>query len=367
MPFSTSRNPNAIDAIGSIAKIFVPDPATEDAYKSMQIKNETEFLKQKQIAEQTVSEMSRRKSLEASAAASNADAMKKQQNIAALKDLSAIFKQDYRTFDTPGGMSKPGDAPVGTPGAGMTLDKIAPDLLSNVFAAGVDAKDLSALALLPGASDQDLSRIMLSSGKPLGKDDYVSLEDRGANRRFELGANERLSNEQGDVMLPLDPNYVDTLTALANQRNAAAVKEKQGGKTPRLPEADLTNLMASALNARGANISKDSDYQFPDQFLAGQPEIYDDMTRIVGEAWKQSGGNTAEVLSILGEYLGKNDFSNFNEDPWFGSPRTNKIERPDANAILNNYLQSRQNVGNVVPPTPGKNGWGNVTRVDSGK
>lgn len=339
MPYQTSRGSGYTDAANSIAKLFVGDPVADAAARNQQIKNETEYARQKYLQEQAISEATRRKQMEAAAAANAALASERQQGIDARAGLGELMTQDHRSFDTPGGMSVPGDAPAGTPGAGFSLDAQGPEMLGHIYTGGLDPSQLSAAAIMPGVSDNDIGRLMVGAGNFIGKDDYVSLDDRNRNRTFEVGANSRLLDGSGSEMAGVTPNQDAATAALANQRQATADYQARrpatgaGGKVPRLAEEDLTAIMTSALGARGADLGK----LYPDEYLSGQPGLYDDMIQIISAAWQQSGGNSAAVLAALNNYLGDTSFEEFRSDGW-GGPSYNPVQRPDVSAVLQQLL-----------------------------
>ena len=378
MPYSTTNNQGMSQAANTLARIFVGDPEADAKFRDQQIKNETEFARQKMIGEQTLSEGVRRKQMEAAAAASYAAAAankgladeRGRKNTAAT-NLGDIFTQDHRDFSQQGGMSVPGDAPAGTPGAGFDLNNpaIAGAMVKNVMQGEIDPKVLSAAALMPGQSDDTLARIMVGSGDALGKDDYVSLQDRNNNRRFEVGGNERLVDGGGTVQLGLDPTQAAANTGLANQRNATAglqdAKAKQGGggKVPKLDAKEMNRFLRDAILSRGGNY--DTSTMMPAQYLSGQPELYADMSRLIDEAYKSSGGRASAVQDALSQYLQGADFTNFYQPGGMVSgPKYNPIARPDIEAILQQIagqgidpsifteggegdLQNLQNVGNA--------------------
>jgi len=388
MPYSTSNNPGMAQAANSIAKIFVGDPEADAAYKNNQIKNETEYARQRMLQEQMLSEGVRRKQMEAAAAASYA-AAKANQGLAdergrkntAATDLGSIFTQDHRDFSTPGGMSKPGDAPAGTPGAGFDLNNpaIASRVVQNMLTGEMDPKVLSAMALMPGQDDNTLARIMTGSGQTIGKDDYVSLGDRNTNRNYELGANERLVGGGGNVMQGVDPSYADSQSALAKQRNATAKRQETmaaggGGKIPRLDQAQMNSMVLNAILAQGAQIPKndEGDYSMgAAAYLSGQPEIYADMSRLIDEAYRLSGGRASAVQDALSQYLSGADFSNFRqrkgEGMFNGAPRDvfNPIQRPDLESIMSAIQQMYGQGAGISPEIFTEGGDGDLQNLQN--
>ena len=335
MPYQTSKGSGYTQAANSIAKIFVGDPEADALARNQAIKNDTEYARQRYLQEQATSEGVRRTQMQAAAAANQALADERMNKINEQKALGELFTQDHRNFDQAGGMSVPGDAPAGTPGAGFDLDAQGPQMLQHLFTGGLDQKSLSAAAIMPGLDDNDIGRLMVGSGNFIGKDGYVSIDDRNQNRTFEVGANSRLLDGAGSELAGVTPNQDAATAALANQRNATADYQDRrpataGGKVPRLAEKDLTSILASSLGSRGADLGT----MYPDEYLAGQPGLYDDMIQIVSQAWAQSGGNSAAVMQALNSYLGETSFENFRTNPMIGGPQYNPVERPDVNAIL---------------------------------
>ncbi len=349
MPYSTSNNPGMAQAANAIARIFVGDPAADAEYSNQAIKNETEMQRQRLLAEQVVTEGVQRKQIEAAAAANNALAAGRTRENSAYNDLGNLFTQDLRDFNAPGGMSVPGDAPAGTPGAGFDLNNpaIAAQVLAPVMRGGIDPKVLSSMALMPGQSDDVLGRIMTGSGQMIGKDDYVSVGDRNTNRRFEVGGNERLVDGTGSVQLGLDPTQAAANTGLANQRNATAGRQnalaKQGGaggKVPRLDQTQMNSMLRAALQAQGANIPVNGDVATPiAQYLSPQPDLYSDMSRVIDEAYRLSGGRASAVQDALSQYLSGMDFSTFGQTGGMFRDAPAPIQRPDLNMILQQIQQ----------------------------
>lgn len=320
MAFVTSQNPGMTQAANAITKIFVGDPTADAKYRDQQIKNETEYLRQKQLTEQTVSEAVKRKQMEAAANASNAAAgastglanERNRKNTAAT-DLGALFTADHTNYQAPGGMSVPGDAPAGTPGKGFDMNDpaTAAKVVSLAVKGGMDPKTLAPIAMMPGQSDDTLARIMVGTGNTLGKDEYVSTNDRNKNRRFDVGGNSRLADSEGDVKLGLDPTQELANTALANERNAKATTGGKGNKIPKLDQKEMNRYMRSALMTRGGNMMNGETAIDPGQFLQPQPELYADMSRLIDEAYSHSGGRASAVQDALAQYLDGTDFSNF--------------------------------------------------------
>lgn len=375
MPYRTSQGGYA-DAANSIAKLFVGDPVADAEARNQQIKNETEYRRQRLLSEQAISEETRRQQMAAAAAANQALAAERQQGVDARNDLGQLFTQDFRTFDEPGGMSVPGDAPAGTPGAGFSIDAQGPQILQHIMTGDIDPKQLSAVALMPGVDDADLGRLMVGAGNFIGKDDYVSIDDRNTNRNYELGGNERLVGGDGAVKLGLDPTQETANTALANQRNAAAENYRAraaggGGKVPKLDQREMNRFMREALMARGAPMVVDDTYVSPADYLQGQPDIYSNLARLIDQSYATSGGRASAVQDAIGLYLQGADFTNFRTPAghgiFDGPPRFEyaPIEGlPDIQSIIDQLqpgyiepeifteggtedLQSRQNVGNA--------------------
>jgi len=378
MPYSTSNNQGMSQAANAIAKIFIGDPEADAKFRDQQIKNETEFARQKMIAEQTLSESVRREQMKAAAAASMAAASANQglanergRKNKAAEDLGSIFTEDHRNFGQTGGMSMPGDAPAGTPGAGFDLNNpaIASRIVGNVMQGEIDPKVLSAAALMPGQDDATLGRIMTGSGDAIGKDDYVSVGDRNANRNYELGATERLVGGDGQVRTGVDPSYSSSQNALSNQRNATAGRQNAlaaaggGGKIPKLDAKEMNRFLRDAIMSRGGTY--DQNTMMPAQYLSGQPELYADMSQIIDEAYRASGGRASAVQDALARYLSETDFTNFYEPGGWGGPKYNPVTRPDMQAVLQ-MIQGQQGIAPEIFTEGGDADLPNLQNVGNG-
>lgn len=364
MPYySTSQNaqnPGMAGAANALAKIFVGDPAADAEYKNQQIKNETEYLRQKQLQEQTISEAVRRKTMEAQAAASyasagaaNALAGGRNRENKAHVDMGALFTQDHRNFNASGGMSQPGDAPAGTPGAGFNMadPATAAKVVSLAVTGGMDPKTLAPIAMMPGQSDETLGRIMTGTGNTLGKDEYVGTGDRNTNRRFDVGAGSRLVGSDGNVITGVDPSYAAAQTALAGQRNASAAR---GGKIPKLDQKEMNRFIRESLLSHGANF--DVSTVQPSQYLSPQPEVYGDLSQLIDASYSNSGGRASAVQDALAQYFNGQDFSKFGtavDNPGlFTGDTIQTIQRPDVQAIIASlFPQTDQAAAPAIDPT----------------
>lgn len=388
MPYYTTGNQGLSQIGDTLAKIFVGDPAADAALRDQQIKNETEFLRQKQLQEQTLTEAVRRKQIEAAAAANQGLANQRTRENSAHESLGKFFTQDHRNFDTQGGMSMPGDAPAGTPGAGIDLNDptIAGQIVGNVMRGGIDPKILSSIALMPGQSDDVLGRIMTGSGQKIGKDDYVSVNDRNTNRNYELGAGERLIGGDGTQRAGVDASYSGAQKALENQRNATAGFQNRrssasaGSKVPRLDQTQMNSMIQNALLAQGAELpAVEGRRPNPAEFLSAQPELYQDMSTVIDNAYRLSGGRASAVQDALSQYLNGMDFTNFGKTApngvftgWFdgkdgGTPLAQPLARPDVNAVIQKIMQQ---YGQGIDPTifteGGDAGLPNLQNVGNG-
>lgn len=335
MPYQTSPGNGYTQAANTIAKIFVGDPVADAEYRNQQIKNETEFARQKYLQEQAVSEGVRRTQMQAAAAANQALADQRQQEVGARTNLGNIFTNlDDGRYDAPSVQSvrdsvvsdpnffpspefaAPIDAAMAaaTPNYEKSVQGQLPNILANIMTGGIDPKVLSGVAALPGVSDDTIGRLMVGAGNFIGKDDYVSIDDRNKNRNYELGGNERLVDGAGNVTVGLDPTQSAANTALANQRNAAAGAYNTkaaggGGKVPKLDQRELNRFIREAILSRGAEF--DISNELPSQYLSGQPDLYANMSRLIDEAYRSSGGRASAVQDALGQYLNGVSFSNF--------------------------------------------------------
>lgn len=384
MPFQTNPNSGVSGLTNAITKIFVGDPKADAEFRNQQIKNETEYQRQRHIQEQTVSEGVRREQMKAAAAAayasannSNAAARGNKAKAAgterenkAYTDLGALMTQDFRDFSQPGGMSHPGDLPAGTPGAGFDMKdpRIASQVVGLSLTGNIKPENLSVLGMMPGQTDDTLGHILTGAGKPLGKDDYVSVGDRNANRMFEVGAGERLVGGDGTVKTGVDPAYVE--------KGSGGGGSHGGSKVPRLDPNMMNMMMRDAIRARGGNIpmSPDGKTVSPvSQYLAAQPEIYADLSKLIGEGWSTSGGNSAVVQNLLAQYLANSDFKDFGtemDNPGlFTGGTIKKIQRPDIDSILKtlqgaNLIDPTIMTGGAQPPLPNRQNVGSVNIKD---
>lgn len=294
--FSTTGNDTA-NVANSLAKIFVGDPKADAAYRNQQIKNDTEFLRQKQIQEQTLSEAARTQLLTNQANNQQADFDRKtgeleQQN--AFADIFTKMQPDTRTFDQAGGQSVAGDLPAGAPQP-FDINKQGPQALQHFLKSGLDESVLSSLNLMGGMDQNTMARIMTASGR--GADTV----DRGVK----LGSDQRLVDPAGGVIQGMDPSAI--------AKNLASA-EKTGGKIPKLSQQDLGSMIRNAIAARGA---KFGDEQSTADFLSAQPEIFDQMNQVVDASFAQGGGRASAVQNALSQLLGDADFSQFGEKHGF--------------------------------------------------
>ena len=347
MPYSTSNNPGMAQAANAIAKIFVGDPVADAEWKNQQIKNETEYQRQKLLAEQTITEGTQRKQIEAAAAANNALAAGRSRENSAHNDLGTFFTQ-FQPQQLPAGVA----GPPAPPKAQFNLNDPAQAarIAEITMRGGIDPKNLGAMALMPGQGDDALARIFTAGGQTIGKDDYVSINDRNTNRNYELGAGERLVGGDGAVRAGVDASYSDAQGALANQRNATAGRQNAlaaaggGGKVPRLDQSQMNSMLLNAILSQGAQIPRDDKGNYSmgaSQYLSPQPELYQDMSRLIDESYRLSGGRASAVQDALAQYLNGMDFKNFQQSvggsdfiPFNERVETNPMQRPDLNALL---------------------------------
>lgn len=314
MPFMTSRNPNqAADpwgqAANSFAKIFVGDPKADEEWRNQQIKNQTELARQKLYEAQYGTEVDHRRGLidaqtatqggykaqaYAGARANNALAAGRERENGAHVDLGNLF----------------------TNGVDLSDPAQAGQVTGVMLRGGIDPKFASAMALVPGQSDETLGRIMTAGTGPLGKDEYVSVGDRNNNRTFE--GNERIVRGNGVEIAP-------------------AVAAPGGGKVPKLGQTDANAIIRNALLARNARIDAEAPLA---SYFARQPQMFTDLQQLVAQGWAMNGGNAPAVQELLGQYLGNTDLSNMGADPF----------RPAADARA--IIASRSGQGQAVPTTP---------------
>lgn len=376
MPYQTAPNSGVGQLANSLTRIFVGDPKADALYQHQQIQNETEYQKQKHLQEQVLTEAVRRKEMEAQAAAATAAAAANQglanergrKNKAAI-DLGSLFQTDQTNYTQPGGASMSGDAPAGTPGKGFNMadPATAAKVVSLAIQGGMDPKTLAPIAMIPGQSDETLGRIMTGTGNTLGKDEYVGINDRNTNRRYEVGAGQRLVGSDGDVKLGVDPAYVSG--------------GRGGNKIPKLDQNDMNAMIRSAITSRGAAL----DPKMPvAAYFNPQPDLYANLARLVQHGWDTGGGNAAAVQALLAQYLEGQDFSKFGTPnagipyvPFTGNDHQLITPKIDINALLgaaqpagvdptlftggaHPALPSRQNVGN-------SGGWGIEKVIPAGR
>lgn len=350
-------------AANALARIFVGNPEADAKYRDQQIKNETEYLRQKQISEQTISEATRRKQMEAAAAASygsannsNAQAKNHNRENKAYEDLGNFFTQDQRNFNAPGGMSTPGDAPAGTPGAGIDMadPQQAAKVASIAMRGGIDPKKLAPIAMIPGQSDETLGHIMTGTGNTLNKDEYVSTGDRNKNRNYNVPAGDRMVGGAGNVIVPVDPSYV-------------AHGGRGGNKVPKLGQQDMNAMIRAAVTSRGAAIDPTAPIA---GYFSTQPELYANMAQLVQHAWDNGGGNAAAVQALLAQYLDGQDFSKFGQrtdsrlNPMSDPAYTKITPKVDLATLLGGAAQQpginpEVFTGGGQPPLPNRQNVGN--------
>lgn len=356
-------------AANALARIFVGDPEQDAQIRAEALKNETEMQRQKLLAEQVITEGVQRKQIEAAAAASQALAGQRQRENTAHNDLGSFFTQ-FQPQQLPAGVAGPPAPPAAT--FNLNDPAQAARIAEITMRGGIDPKNLGAMALMPGQTDDALGRIFTAGGQTIGKDDYVSVGDRNANRNYELGAGERLVGGNGQQIVGVDPSY---------QRGGAG-----GGKVPRLDQSQMNSMVLNAILAHGAQIPRNDKGGYSTgaaQYLSGQPELYADMSRLIDEAYRLSGGRASAVQDALSQYLTGMDFTKFRGregEGWMdGPPRDvfNPMQRPDLESLMLSIQQmygpgavnpeiftggaegglpNLQNVGN-------DGGWGNVTRI----
>lgn len=383
MPFSTSQNGGMTAAANALTKIFVGDPAADAAYRSEQMKSETEYQRQRLLAEQVVSEGAQRAASYAAAAANNAQAEKyrleterQQQKNDAFLDMGNLFTKMQanaikgaessapvtiareQAINSPGFRPSPEfAAPIDAATAAVTpqlmsqeLDSNAGQILANLFTGEMDQGMLSGLNLLPGLTDEQRGRVQTSTGKMIGQQDYVSVGDRDANRRFNVSAGSRMVGGDGEEIVPLAPAFVQNLQS----------KASGAGKVPKLDQSQMNSMVMNAILANGANIPKDDKGNYSinaAQYLAGQPEVYNDIVRLIDQAYAESGGRASAVQDILGQYFNGIDLTNFRQvgtRGWdglsAGEVKYNPIARPNLEALLSNIGMpaQQQNLGQIM-------------------
>lgn len=335
MPYYSTQNQGGgmTSAANAIARIFVGDPERDAQIRAEALKNETEMQRQKLLAEQVVTEGVQRKQIEAAAAANQGLANQRDRENTAHNELGSFFTQ-FQPQQLPAGVAGPPAPPksqfnLNDPAQAARIAEIT-------MRGGIDPKNLGAMALMPGQADDALGRIFTAGGQTIGKDDYVSVGDRNANRNYELGAGERLVGGNGQQIVGVDPSY---------QRGGA------GGKIPRLDQSQMNSMVLNAILAQGAQIPRDDKGGYSmgaAQYLSGQPELYADMSRLIDEAYRLSGGRASAVQDALSQYLNGMDFTNFRGregEGWFdGAPRDtfNPMQRPDLESLM---LQIQQMYG----------------------
>ena len=166
MPFVTSRNSGVSTGINALAKAFIGDPDAEAKLRNQGIQNETEFLRQKQLQEQTLTEGVRRNNIQAQAASNQAQADQRRNDLEEAKAMGDLFTQ-FAPQPVAEGMQGPP-----APGKDFDLNTEAPNILAHLFRGGGDAGNLSALSLMGGQDDNDLGRIMTASGNAIGANDF---------------------------------------------------------------------------------------------------------------------------------------------------------------------------------------------------
>lgn len=337
MPFQTSQNDGMTAAANALARIFVGDPQADAAWRKDQISNETEMARQRLIAEQTITEGVQRKAQEAAAAANYAQAAKykmemdrqKQQNDA-FKNLGDIFTQmpaqATAVPELAGRRMELGAVP--SVENGMTLqteaqdympqvyDQAVPNILANLFTGDIDPKMLTAANALPGLTDQQIARNLAGAGKTLGKDEYVSLDDRNANRRFDVGAGSRLVGGDGQMVVDLAPAFTGNLNSQADLRKAQTNYYNKrtagggaGGKVPKMSNDDLNasiSTLARSLGIQPVVVKGMKGASYNTGFynaLGNNPQIQMDLMNLANDVHSRSGGNAAAVNQALMMYM----------------------------------------------------------------
>lgn len=286
MPFSTTardQNQNATNVANSIARIFVGDPQADMEFRNQQIKNETEYARQKYLAEQTISEANRRALIDAQAAAQGGYQAQAYAGARSNNALAAGREQENAARVNLGNAF--------TNGVDLSNPAQAGAVVGNMLRGGLDPKFASAMAILPGQSDETLGRILTAGTGPLGKDEYVSIGDRNANRTFTT--NNRVVQGDGSVVAP-------------------AVMSPGGGKIPKLDQSQMNSMLRSAISSRGAQIAPDALLA---PYFSSQPELYSNLAQVAGQAWDQSGGNAGFVQDQISRYLGDANFEDFDDNP----------------------------------------------------
>jgi hypothetical protein len=347
MPYSTSQNGGLTAAANALTKIFVGDPAADAAYRKAALEEETEYQRQRLLAEQVISEGVQRKAQEAAAAANYAQADKYKNETERLKEKNKAFTNmgniftgmpqaaATMAFTDPSveaararAISDPNFLPTLAAAApiqeataavapqymGKAIDQAMPDILSNLFMGEMEPKMLTAAAALPGVSDEQIARMRAGAGLTLGQQEYVSLGDRNENRRFDVGAGSRLVGGDGSEIVPLAPAFVQNLESQGDLRDAQAGYYETrsaggGGKVPKLGNdeinASLSNL-AKSIGIKPIVVpgQKGSSYAAALYQSIGQnPQIAQDLQNITSDVWRQTGGDSAAVNQALMLYM----------------------------------------------------------------
>lgn len=341
MPFSTSQNPGMAQAANTFARIFVGDPTADAAYRKQSIEGETEYQKQKLLQQQAITEGAQRKAYEAAAMQSQAAAGKYAAETARQKEENDSYKHlgtiitgipaaaaagawgdpsvnavrdqvtsapDFRP--TPAAAAPIDNAiAAATPAhTSQALDAQMPAILGALFTGGMKPEQLTALAALPGATDEQRARFQVAGGKPLGQNDYVSLDDRNNNRRFEVSAGARLTGGDGTEYTPLAPVFTANMEAETRAHDAQAAKGNgRGGKVPKFSNSDVTaslGMLAKSLGIKPEQFDGSMSYNIPMmKAIAQNPQVAQDLMDLSARLWQESGGNAARVNQGLMAYM----------------------------------------------------------------